>query len=76
MTQRTLAAVIALPLVVALVVLGWVLPLPYTIYRPGPTKDVLPIVHLGDPSVKTVPDSGQIRMTTVAETLRDTHLGL
>jgi Lon-like protease len=77
MTQRTLAAVIALPLVVVLVVLAWVLPLPYTIYRPGPTVDVLAKIKVDDASVKTYPDPGsQIRMTTVNETLPSAHLGL
>lgn len=77
MTQRTLAAVIALPLVLILVILAWVVPLPYTIYRPGPTENVLARVQVNPKDHATYPDdTGEIRMTTVNETLRNTHLGL
>jgi len=69
MTQRTLAAVIALPIVVVLVILAWVLPLPYTIYKPGPTVNVLPIVHVDPKDHPVYADTGgEIRMTTVSET--------
>lgn len=76
MTQRTLAAVIALPLVLVLVILAWVVPLPYTIYRPGPTENVVARVEVNPKDHPTFPDTGKIWMTTVNETLRDTHLGL
>lgn len=77
MTQRTLAAVIALPLVLILVILAWTVPLPYTIYRPGPTENVLAQVKVNPKDHPTFPGTGgEIRMTTVNETLRDTHLGL
>jgi Lon-like protease len=82
MTQRTLAAVIALPLVLALIIVAWVVPLPYSVYRPGVTINVLghgspdgkPIVQIsGHPVYR---DGGQLRMTTVSVTRRDTRLGL
>jgi PDZ domain-containing protein len=82
MTQRTLAAIIALPLVVALLLAAWLVPLPYSIYRPGVTLNVLgddspdgkPIIQVaGHPVYR---DGGQLRMTTVSVTRRDTHLGL
>lgn len=82
MTQRTLAAVIALPLVLALIIVAWVVPLPYSVYRPGVTINVLgdgspdgkPIVQVsGHPVYR---DGGQLRMTTVSVTRRDTRLGL
>lgn len=80
MTQRTLAGLIALPLVVALIVIAWVVPLPFTIYSPGPTVNVLgefdgkDIVQVkGHPSYD---DKGQLRMTTVSETTREARLGL
>jgi len=80
MTQRTLAAVIALPLAFVLILLAWVLPLPYTIYRPGPTVDVDAKVSIAGGSsgtVKTYPaGDGQIRMVTVNETLPSAHLSL
>ncbi|GGU17703.1 PDZ domain-containing protein [Nocardioides albus] len=80
MTQRTLAGLIALPLVVALIVIAWVVPLPYTIYSPGPTVNVLgefdgkDIVQVE--GHKTYDDKGQLRMTTVSETTREARLGL
>ncbi|MEU0313585.1 PDZ domain-containing protein [Nocardioides sp. NPDC006273] len=80
MTQRTLAGLIALPLVVALIVIAWVVPLPYTIYSPGPTVNVLgefdgkDIVQVE--GHKAYDDEGQLRMTTVSETTREARLGL
>jgi PDZ domain-containing protein len=82
MTQRTLAAIIALPLVVALLLAAWLVPLPYSIYRPGVTLNVLsdhspdgkPIIQVaGHPVYR---DGGQLRMTTVSVTRRDTRIGL
>lgn len=80
MTQRTLAGLVALPLVVALIVIAWVVPLPFTIYSPGPTVNVLgefdgkDIVQVkGHESYR---DKGQLRMTTVSETTREARLGL
>lgn len=80
MTQRTLAGLVALPLVVALIVIAWVVPLPYTIYSPGPTVNVLgefdgkDIVQVE--GHKSYRDKGQLRMTTVSETTREARLGL
>jgi Lon-like protease len=77
MTQRTVAAMIALPLVLALVILAWVLPLPYTIYRPGPTVNVLAKVQVNPKDHPVYPDTtGEISMTTVNETLEHTDLGM
>lgn len=80
MTQRTLAGVIALPLVLALIIIAWVVPLPFTIYSPGPTVNVLGDFQ-GNPIIdvtgrRTYPDTGQLRMTTVSETTRTARLGL
>ncbi|MER7559888.1 PDZ domain-containing protein [Nocardioides sp. NPDC126508] len=80
MTQRTLAGLVALPLVVALIVVAWVVPLPFTIYSPGPTVNVLgefdgkDIVQVK--GHKSYRDKGQLRMTTVSETTREAKLGL
>ena len=82
MTQRTLAGMIALPLVLALLLAAWLVPLPYSVYRPGVTLNVLgddspdgkPIIQIsGHPVYR---DGGQLRMTTVSVTRRDTRLGL
>ncbi len=70
MSQRLIAAVIAVPAVIALFVYAWVSPLPYAYYQPGTTIDVLG-TDQGDAEViqvdgaKTYPDDGQLRMTTV-----------
>lgn len=78
MTQRTVAAVIALPTVLVLAILAWVVPLPYTIFSPGPTVDLTSLISVsGRSKPATYPDTGaQIRMVTVRETLPQTHLGL
>jgi PDZ domain-containing protein len=69
MTQRTLAAVVAAPLLLILLVLAFVLPLPYATYAPGLTVDVLgedggqEIISVeGHPTYR---DDGNLRMTTV-----------
>jgi len=69
-TQRMIAAVAAVPLVLALVVVAWVKPLPFATYGPGPTLDVLGSVD-GKEIVqvsghKTYRDQGQLRMVTVS----------
>lgn len=79
MSQRTIAGLLALPTLVALLVCALVLPLPYTIYSPGETVDLLgttngkPIVTVskGGPTIHR--DGGQIRMVTVQVTLRSHH---
>lgn len=80
MTHRTIAGLVALPLVLALVLVAWLVPLPYTIYSPGPTVNVLGS-YRGSPIVsvqghKAYRDGGELRMTTVSETTRDADLGL
>jgi len=69
MTQRTLAAVLAVPLLLALLICAFVLPLPYATYAPGLTVDVLgeeggaEIISVeGHPTYR---DDGELRMTTV-----------
>lgn len=69
MTQRTLAGLLAVPLVAALWVVALLTPLPYVTYQPGLTVDVLDepdgeeIIHVS--GRKTYRDDGQLRMTTV-----------
>jgi PDZ domain-containing protein len=69
MTQRTIAGILALPLVVALLVAAWWHPLPYVTYQPGLTLDVLAqdqgkeIIQVQ--GHKTYRDDGELRMTTV-----------
>ena len=80
MTERTLAGLLAVPLVVALWVAALLVPLPYVVYSPGYTIDVLgktkgteTIEVRGAPSYH---DDGQLRFTTVFVTQPDTHIGL
>ena len=80
MTQRTLAGLIAAPLVVALLLLAWLAPLPYVVYRPGPTLDVLGDVD-GEPIIEvsghaSYDDDGQLRMTTVSVTQPEARVDL
>ena len=69
MTQRTIAAAVAAPLTLLLLVLAFVLPLPYATYAPGLTVDVLgenggaEIIQVQ--GHKVYPPDGQLRMTTV-----------
>jgi PDZ domain-containing protein len=69
MTQRTLAGLLALPLLVGLWVAAAFLPLPFVTYEPGLTVDVLgtndgkEIIEVD--GHKAYRDSGQLRMTTV-----------
>lgn len=69
MSQRTLAGILALPLVVALWVVAVVAPLPYIVYSPGITQDVLgenaegEIVQVG--GEKTYRTDGQLMLTAV-----------
>ena len=80
MTQRTWAALLAVPLFVALGLYVAVTGLPFVTFAPGPTVNVLgdndgkPIIEVtGHPSYR---DDGQLRMTTVSVTERDAHLDL
>jgi Lon-like protease len=80
MTQRTWAALLAVPLFVALGLFTAVNPLPFVTYAPGPTLNVLgdsngkPIVDVQ--GHRTFSDDGQLRMTTVSVTQRDAKLDL
>jgi PDZ domain-containing protein len=80
MNQRVLAAFVAVPLVAVLAVVALLKPLPYTMYSPGPTIDVLAapdgkeIIQV--PGQKTYRDDGQLRMTTVSVTPKDSNLNL
>jgi Lon-like protease len=80
MTQRVLAASVASVLVLVLALAVLLSPLPYTMYSPGPTIDVLAapqgkeIIQVN--GEKTYRDDGQLRMTTVSVTPRGAHLNL
>jgi PDZ domain-containing protein len=80
MTQRTWAALLAVPLFVALGLYAAVSPLPFVTYAPGPTVNVLgdngkqPIIQVQ--GHKTYPDTGELRMTTVSVTERNAKLDL
>lgn len=69
MTQRSLAGLMAVPLLVALWIVAVTQPLPYVTYEPGLTVDVLDAPD-GRETIqvsghKTYRDDGQLRMTTV-----------
>ena len=69
MSQRTMAALLALPLLLALLVMVAVQPLPYVTYSPGPTVDILS-TRGGDETVqvsghKAYRDDGELRLTTI-----------
>lgn len=80
MTQRTWAALLAVPLFVALGLYAAISPLPFVTYAPGPTINVLGD-NAGKPVIqvqghRTYQDTGQLRMTTVSVTQRDAKLDL
>jgi PDZ domain-containing protein len=81
MNQRTPAAAAAVVLVAALAVVALLKPLPYTTYAPGPTINVLgapngkEIIQVGG-GQKSYRDDGQLRMTTVSVTPKDSNLNL
>lgn len=80
MTQRTLAALVAALLLLVMLVTAWVVPLPYVVYRPGLTVDVLgsddegEIIQVDGHEVHDA--EGELRMTTVSVTQpeADVHL--
>lgn len=80
MTQRTIAALLAVPMVVLLLVAAWTRPLPYVTYEPGLTVDVLgqdqgkEIIQVE--GHRTYRDDGQLRMTTVYVSREDSDLRL
>ena len=69
MSQRTLAAMLAVPLLLGLFVVVATQPLPYVTYRPGPSIDILgasdgkEIVEVS--GHKVYRDDGQLRLTTI-----------
>ena len=69
MSQRKMAALLALPLLLALLVMVAVQPLPYVTYSPGPTVDILS-TRRGQETVqvtghKAYHDDGELRLTTI-----------
>lgn len=81
MTQRWIAFAFAAPLTVVLLVLAAFVPLPYSVYSPGPTFDVLAkddneseIIQVD--GHETYRDEGEIRFTTVRSSERGRKLPL
>ncbi|QBR91882.1 YlbL family protein [Nocardioides euryhalodurans] len=80
MTQRTLAGLLAVPLLVALWVAALLAPLPYVTYSPGFTIDVLgkeggkEVIQVS--GTEAFRDEGQLRFTTVFVTQPDTDVNL
>jgi PDZ domain-containing protein len=80
MSQRTLAGLLAVPLIVLLWSVALFAPLPYVTYKPGLTLDVLAedggreIVQVA--GEKTYRDDGELRMTTVYVTQPQTEVNL
>lgn len=69
MSQRTIAALLAVPLLVGLFVVVGTQPLPYVTYRPGPTLDIL-ATRDGEEIVEVVGEkayrtNGELRLTTI-----------
>lgn len=80
MTQRTWAALLAVPLFVALGLFAAISPMPFVTYAPGLTINVLgdngdkPIISVQ--GHRTYRDDGELRMTTVSVTQRNAKLDL
>jgi Lon-like protease len=77
MNQRLIAAVAAVPLVLGLILAAALMPLPFVVYSPGYTVDVLAkdqneaeIIQVA--GHKTYRDGGELRMTTVLVTAPET----
>lgn len=69
MSQRRMAALLALPLLLVLLVMVAIQPLPYVTYSPGPTVDILS-TRDGEETVqvrghKAYYDDGELRLTTI-----------
>jgi len=78
MTQRTIAGLLAVPLLLALWVVAAFESLPYVTYNPGLTVNVLGDNDEGKPIIQiegkpTYADDGELRMTTVFVSQRDAH---
>ena len=77
MNQRLIAAVAAVPLVLGLILAAALMPLPFVVYAPGYTVDVL-AKDKNDSEIiqvvghKTYRDGGELRMTTVLVTAPET----
>ncbi|QYJ05714.1 PDZ domain-containing protein [Nocardioides panacisoli] len=83
MSQRWIAAFVAVPLLVALLLVAAVAPLPFAIYSPGPTFDVLAqdaddaeLIQIDGDETEVYNDDGEIRFTTVRATARSYEPGL
>lgn len=78
MNQRWIAAFVALPLLVSLLLVAAIAPLPFAIYSPGPTFDVLgkdsdeaELIQIDGAETEVHHDDGEIRFTTVRTTARN-----
>jgi PDZ domain-containing protein len=77
MNQRLIAAVAAVPLVLGLILAAALMPLPFVVYAPGYTVDVL-AKDKNDAEIiqvaghQTYRDGGELRMTTVLVTAPET----
>lgn len=82
MNQRTLAGVVAMPLVAALWTAALFLPAPFVTYYPGSTADLIGEAHEGGASIEVQdhevypPTAGELRMTTASITRPETRLTL
>jgi PDZ domain-containing protein len=80
MTQRTLAGLVAVPLLVALWITAATWPLPYVTYEPGLTVDVLAETNGSEiiqvQGHRTYRDDGELRMTTVYVSQPDARVTL
>lgn len=81
MTQRTLAGILAVPLLIGLWVAAAVESLPYVTYEPGLTVDVLGDDEDGEAIIqieghRTYRDDGELRMTTVFVSQPEAHNSL
>lgn len=80
MTQRSLAGLLAVPLLLGLWIVAVTTPLPYVTYEPGLTVDVLDapdgkeIIQIS--GTKTYRDDGELRMTTVYLTQPEAEVNL
>lgn len=81
MSQRLIAALVAVPLVLALVLAAALMPLPFVVYSPGYTVDVLAedeneaeIIQVD--GREAYYDGGELRMTTVLVTAPETEKNL
>lgn len=80
MTQRTIAGLLAVPLLLALFVVTLTQPLPFVTYEPGLTLDVLATEHGSEiiqvSGHKAYHDNGELRMTTVYVSQPTTELNI